>query len=98
MVQLESIQVQPLVLLTMHTGEIILTSAHITSISNIDGAASTRIRVTAIPNSNDVVPVRNQVLSIDTANSTFDGDVDAVESGGSQAGTTYTTTSSYSSY
>ena len=80
------------------TGEIILTSAHITSISNIDGAASTRIRVTAIPNSNDVVPVRNQVLSIDTANSTFDGDVDAVESGGSQAGTTYTTTSSYSSY
>ena len=80
------------------TGEIILTSAHITSISNVDGAVSTRIRVFAIPSSNDVVPVRNQVLSIDTSNSTFDGDVDAVESGGSQAGTTYTTTSSYSSY
>ena len=31
------------------TGEIILTSAHITSISNVDGAASTRIRVTALP-------------------------------------------------
>ena len=80
------------------TGEIILTSAHITSISNVDGAVSTRIRIFAIPSSNDVVPVRNQVLSIDTSNSTFDGDVDAVESGGSQAGTTYTTTSSYSSY
>ena len=80
------------------TGEIILTSANITSISNVDGAASTQIRVFAIPNSNDVVPVRNQVLQIDTANSTVSGEVDAVESGSSQAGTTYTTTSSYSSY
>jgi len=80
------------------TGEVILTSAHITSISNVDGAASTRIRIFAIPSSNDVVPVRNQVLEIDIANSTITGDVDAVESGSSQAGTTYTTTSSYSSY
>jgi len=79
-------------------GEIILTSANITSISNIDGAASGRIRVFAIPNSNDVVPVRNQVLEIDTSNSTITGNVDTVESGSSQAGTSYTTTSSYSSY
>ena len=77
------------------TGEIILTSANITSISNVDGAASTKIRVTVIPDSNDVVPVRNQVLSIDTANSSFTGDVDEIESGSSQAGTGYTTTSSY---
>ena len=80
------------------TGEIILTSANITSISNIDGAASTRIRVFSIPNSNDVVPVRNQVLEIDTSNSTITGNIDTVESGSSQAGTSYTTTSSYSSY
>jgi len=80
------------------TGEIILTSANITSISNIDGAASTRVRVFAIPNSNDVVPVRNQVLEIDTSNSTITGNIDTVESGSSQAGTSYTTTSSYSSY
>ena len=52
----------------------------------------------AIPNSNDIVPVRNQVLEIDTANSTVSADIDTVESGASQAGTTYTTTSSYSSY
>jgi hypothetical protein len=77
------------------TGEIILTSANITSISNVDGAASTRIRVTVQPDSNDIVPVRNQVLSIDTANSSFTGDVDEIESGSSQAGTGYTTTSSY---
>ena len=80
------------------TGQIILTSANITSISNVDGATSTQIRVFAIPNSNDIVPVRNQVLEIDTSNSTITGEVDAVESGSSQAGTTYTTTSSYSSY
>ena len=77
------------------TGEIILTSANITSISNVDGAASTQIRVTTIPSSNDIIPVRNQVLEIDTANSTVAASVDEIESGSSQAGTTYTTTSSY---
>ena len=80
------------------TGQIVLTSANITSNSNVDGATSTLIRIFAIPNSNDVVPVRNQVLQLDTAGSTINGEVDAVESGSSQAGTTYTTTSSYSSY
>ena len=78
------------------TGEVILTSAHITSISNVDGATSTQVRVFAIPSSNDIVPVRNQVLSIDTSNSSITGEVDGIESGGSQAGTTYTTSSSYS--
>ena len=78
------------------TGEVILTSANITSISNIDGATSTQIRVFAIPSSNDIVPVRNQVLSIDTSNSSITGEVDGIVSGSSQAGTSYTTTSSYS--
>ena len=77
------------------TGEIILTSAHITSISNVDGAASTVVRITVLPDSNDIVPVRNQVLSIDTANSNVSGGIDEIESGSSQAGTSYTTTSSY---
>ena len=80
------------------TGQVILTSANITSISNVDGATSTIVRVFAIPNSNDIVPVRNQILEIDTSSSTVGGEVDAVESGSSAAGTTYTTTSSYSSY
>ena len=77
------------------TGEIILTSANITSVSNVDGATSTQVRVTVTPSSNDIVPVRNQVLSIDTANSSITGSVDTIESGSSQAGTSYTTTSSY---
>ena len=78
------------------TGEVILTSAHITSISNVDGATSTQVRVFVIPSSNDIVPVRNQVLSIDTSNSSITGEVDGIVSGSSQAGTSYTTTSSYS--
>ena len=77
------------------TGEIILTSANITSISNVDGATSTKIRVTTTPSSNDIIPVRNQVLEIDTANSTVAASIDEIESGSSQAGTSYTTTSSY---
>ena len=77
------------------TGEIVLTSANITSISNIDGVASTRVRVTVTPDSNDIIPVRNQTLEIDTSNSSFTASVDEIESGSSQAGTGYTTTSSY---
>jgi hypothetical protein len=53
--------------------------------------------VFVVPNSNDIVPVRNQVLSIDTSNSSITGEVDGIESGSSQAGTSYTTSSSYSS-
>ena len=78
------------------TGKVVLTSAHITSISNVDGAASTRVRIFTLPNSNDIVPVRNQVLEIDVSNSSISADIDEIESGSSQAGTSYVTTSSYS--
>ena len=78
------------------TGQIVLTSAHITSISNVDGVASTQVRIFATPDSNDIIPVRNQILEIDTANSSVSGGADEIESGSSQAGTSYTTTSSYS--
>ena len=77
------------------TGQVILTSANITSISNVDGVISTRVRISTIPNSNDIVPVRNQTLEIDTINSTVSGAVDTIVSGSSQAGTSFTTTSSY---
>ena len=77
------------------TGAVVLTSAQLTSISNVDGATSTLVRVFATPSSNDIVPVRNQVLEIDTSNSSVTGEVDGIVSGSSQAGTSYTTTSSY---
>ena len=57
--------------------------------------ASTQIRITAIPDSKDIVPVRNQLLEIDFTNTSISGEVDSVAVGDSAAGTTYTTTSSY---
>ena len=47
------------------------------------------------PKSNDVVPVRNQLLEIDFENTTVTAEVDTIESGGSSAGTGYSTSSSY---
>ena len=41
------------------------------SISNIRGATSTVVEITVTPNSNDVVPVRDQIVEIDIANSTI---------------------------
>ena len=63
---------------------------------NITGSTETAgITVTIIPSSNDVVPVRNQLLEIDFTNLKITGQNDTIESGGSSAGTGYTTSSSY---
>ena len=78
------------------TGEIIISSAKITAVSEVDGATSTQVRVTVIPRSNDIAPVRGQVLNIDTANSTIEGSVDTIESGSSSSGVGYSTSTSYS--
>ena len=69
----------------------------ITSVGSVDGVTSTRFRMTAIPNSNDIVPVRNQILEIDTTNTTITGSVDQTTSTGTgytvtTTGTTTTTT------
>ncbi len=81
--------------ITYTTGEIKISSAIITAISNVDGDTSTTIRVTAKPDSNDIAPVRGQVLNIDTNNSTVTGEVDTISSGSGASGVGYTTTSSY---
>ena len=78
-------------------GKIVTDGINITSTADVDGAASDTIRVTSIPDSKDIVPVRNQILEIDFTNSTITGEVDTVAVGDSAAGTTYTTTSSYTS-
>ena len=79
------------------TGTLSTTSLFISAVSNVDGAASTQIRITVIPNSNDVVPVRNQILEIDLVNTTTGGNVDAQATTGlgytvTTTGTTSTTT------
>jgi len=77
------------------TGEVILNSLNVSTIENVRGAASTEIELTVTPSSNDIVPVRNQVLSIDVSNSTITVEADTFEGGSSSAGIGYTTTSSY---
>ena len=73
-----------------------------TSVSDVDGATSTKVRMTVIPNSNDVVPVRNQLLEIDLVNSTFNSSIDATATTGvgytvdSTGGSSQTTTTSVS--
>ena len=81
--------------MTYSTGEIILTKEDIASVENYDGVTQTYIRITVQPSSNDIVPVRNQVLEIDTYNLTVTGTADTVAAGSSDGGTQYATTSSY---
>ena len=69
-------------------GFITINSLIISAISNVDGASSTKIRVTAIPASYDVIPVRNQILEIDTVNTNITASVDATAA----TGVGYTTT------
>ena len=69
-------------------GKVTINPLTITAISNVDDETSVSIRITAIPNSNDVVPVRNQILEIDLTNTTITGSVDQTTT----TGTGYTTT------
>jgi hypothetical protein len=77
------------------TGAITINSLSVLSVENIRGAASTKIELTVTPKSNDVVPVRDQILEIDTANSSITVAADAFVGGSADAGVGYTTTSSY---
>ena len=77
------------------TGSISINALTIGTIENIRGEASTVIELTVTPESNDVVPVRAQVVNIDVANSTFTIQADALVGGSANAGIGYTTTSSY---
>src|SRR5210317_1144422 len=77
------------------TGQITINSLDIASIENIRGASSTIIEVTVEPASFDIVPVRDQILDIDTANSTITVEADTFVGGAADAGVGYTVTSNY---
>ena len=81
--------------MTYSDGKIVTDGIYITSVAEVDGASSEEIRITAIPDSKDVVPVRNQILEIDFTNTSVIGEVDTVAVGDSAAGTSYTPTSAY---
>ena len=76
------------------TGKIVLNSLNITSVGNVDGATSTTIRLTVVPNSVDVVPVRNQVIEIDETNATVVVTADDYDT---TSGIGYTTATNYAS-
>ena len=73
-----------------NTGEVVLTSFNITSATNADGT----IDVTVKPDSNDVIPVRQQVIEIDTVATTVTAEVDDFATGSATAGVGYSTSSS----
>ena len=85
-------------------GIISINAIIITAVAEVDNSSSAQIRVTAIPNSYDVTPVRNQILEIDLTNTQISAGVDATATTGvgyttttSTAGTTTTNVSSTSS-
>ena len=75
------------------TGHIVISPVEITSVENVDDAVSDKFRLTVIPNSKDIIPLRNQLLEIDLENSTFVADVDTLAIGNTSGATSYTTTS-----
>ena len=51
--------------------------------------------MTIVPDSTDVVPVRNQLLDMDYTNLSIVGESDTIATGDSGAGSTYVTSTSY---
>ena len=73
-----------------NTGVVVLTSFNISSVTNSDGT----INVTVKPDSNDVIPVRQQIIEIDTVATTVTAEVDDFATGKATAGVGYSTSSS----
>ena len=73
-----------------NTGEVVLTSFNIGATTNTNGT----IDVTIKPDSNDIIPVRQQVIEIDTVASIVTAEVDEFATGSATAGVGYTTSSS----
>ena len=76
-----------------NTGVVVLTSFNISSTTNADNT----INVTVKPDSNDVIPVRQQVIEIDTVATTVTAEVDEFATGSATAGVGYSTSSSTAS-
>ena len=76
-----------------NTGQIVLTSFNISSVQ----AASGNLEVTLKPDSNDVIPVRNQVIEIDTVSSVTSAEIDTFATGEATAGVGYASNSSTAS-
>jgi len=76
------------------TGLITISSTTITSVSAVDGASSIKIRITVIPNSNDILALRNQILEIDFVNTSITGAIDTIAVNNSAGASSYTASAS----
>ena len=63
------------------SGIITLNAINIISVSDVDGTSSSEIRITSIPDSTDIIPVRNQLLEIDFVNTTVNVIIDTLSVG-----------------
>tara|TARA_A100001015_G_C15044386_1_gene742432 strand:+ start:2225 stop:4132 length:1908 start_codon:yes stop_codon:yes gene_type:complete len=76
------------------TGAVSIRTLTITSISDVDGSTATKIRLTIVPNANDIVALRNQILEIDVANSTVTAGIDNVSVGDESGAVNFSATGS----
>ena len=63
------------------TGTIKLNPLTVTLVSNVDNTSSTQIRITSIPDSVDIIPVRNQLIEIDLINTIVNVSIDGAAVG-----------------
>jgi len=77
------------------TGLVSVNPIYITSVSNVDDNASTAIRLTAIPASNDIVGKRNQIVEIDLVNTSVSGGQDTIAVNTAGGSTSYVTSTNY---
>jgi hypothetical protein len=77
------------------TGQITINSLSISLVENIRGSSSSVIELTVQPNSNDIIPVRDQIIEIDIPNSVITVEADTFVGGSADAGVGYTASSSY---
>ena len=71
------------------TGHVKISQINITGISDIDGESSTLIRIIVVPNSRDIVSLRNQILELDLINTTVTGVIDSIAVGDDSGGASY---------
>jgi hypothetical protein len=76
-------------------GLVSVNPVYITTVSNVDDNASTAIRLTATPSSNDIVAKRNQIIEIDIVNTTISGGQDTIAVNSSGGSTGYVTNTNY---
>ena len=68
-------------LLIMESGILSLNPLTINQVSDVDNTSSTQIRITTIPDSVDIIPIRNQLLEIDLVNTVVNVTIDRLEIG-----------------